>query len=100
VLISVGGSLLTGDPRALKRTVLIALATGIAIAVYTLVEKTAPAFLMTPPIRQDWMTNIGRIALMTPLIRTPGGSGARSVARAPARSPRGGGPVSLGPEAR
>jgi hypothetical protein len=49
----VGGLLLTGDPRALKRTVLIALATGIAIAVFTLVEKTALAFLMTPPILQD-----------------------------------------------
>jgi drug/metabolite transporter (DMT)-like permease len=24
---------------------------------------------MTPPILQDWMTNLGRVALMTPLIR-------------------------------
>jgi drug/metabolite transporter (DMT)-like permease len=75
LLISTGGLLLTGDPRALERkgiehAVLIALATGMTIAAYTVVDKTAVALLMTPPIVQDWMTNIGRVALMTPMLRT------------------------------
>ena len=75
VLISAGGLLLTGDPRALRRkgiehAVLTALATGITIAAYTVVDKAAVALIMTPPILQDWMTNIGRVALMTPLLRT------------------------------
>lgn len=74
LLISAGGLLLTGDPRALRRkgiehAVLIALATGVTIAAYTVVDKTAVALLMTPPILQDWMTNIGRVALLTPLLR-------------------------------
>jgi drug/metabolite transporter (DMT)-like permease len=74
LLISAGGLLLTGDPRALRRkgiehAVLIALATGITIAAYTVVDKTAVALLLTPPILQDWMTNIGRVALLTPLLR-------------------------------
>lgn len=75
VLISAGGLLLTGDPRALRRkgiehAVLTALATGVTIAAYTVVDKTAVALIMTPPILQDWMTNIGRVALMTPMLRT------------------------------
>ena len=75
LLISAGGLILTGDPRALKRkgiqhAVLVALATGITIAAYTVVDKTAVALLMTPPILQDWMTNIGRVALMAPMLRT------------------------------
>jgi drug/metabolite transporter (DMT)-like permease len=79
LLISTGGLLLTGDPRALRRkgiehAVLIALATGVAIAAYTVVDKTAVALLLTPPILQDWMTNVGRVALMTPLLRTRGAS--------------------------
>ena len=74
VLISAGGLILTGDPRALRKkgiehAVLIALATGITIAAYTIVDKTAVALLMTPPLLQDWMTNIGRVALMTPMLR-------------------------------
>jgi drug/metabolite transporter (DMT)-like permease len=74
LLISAGGLLLTGDPRALRRkgierAVRIALATGITIAAYTLVDKTAVALAMTPPILQDWLTNVGRVALMTPLLR-------------------------------
>lgn len=77
LLISAGGLLLTGDPRALRskgieHAVLIALATGVTIAAYTLVDKTAVAILLTPPILQDWMTNVGRVALMTPLLRTRG----------------------------
>jgi drug/metabolite transporter (DMT)-like permease len=79
LMISTGGLLLTGDPRALRRkgiehAVLIALATGIAIAAYTVVDKIAVALLLTPPILQDWMTNVGRVALMMPLLRTRGGS--------------------------
>ena len=78
LLISTGGLFLTGDPRALRRkgmehAVMIALATGVSIAAYTVVDKTAVAILMTPPILQDWMTNVGRVALMTPLLRTRSG---------------------------
>lgn len=77
LLISAGGLLLTGDPRALRRkgmehAVLIALATGVTIAAYTLVDKAAVAILLTPPLLQDWMTNVGRLALMTPLVRSRG----------------------------
>jgi drug/metabolite transporter (DMT)-like permease len=79
LMISAGGLVLTGDPRALRRkgierAVLIALATGLTIAAYTLVDKTAVALLMTPPILQDWFTNIGRVALMTPMLRSRGES--------------------------
>jgi uncharacterized membrane protein len=79
LMISAGGLVLTGDPRALRRkgierAVLIALATGVTIAAYTLVDKTAVALLMTPPILQDWFTNIGRVALMTPMLRSRGES--------------------------
>jgi uncharacterized membrane protein len=38
------------------------------------VDKTAVALLMTPPILQDWFTNIGRVALMTPMLRSRGES--------------------------
>jgi drug/metabolite transporter (DMT)-like permease len=74
VLISAGGLVLTGDPRALRRrgiehAVLLALATGVTIAAYTVVDKTAVALLMTPPILHDWLTNVGRVTLMTPLVR-------------------------------
>lgn len=77
LLISAGGLLLTGDPRVLRRkgiehAVLTALATGVAIAAYTVVDKTAVALLLTPPILQDWLTNVGRVALMTPLVRSRG----------------------------
>jgi drug/metabolite transporter (DMT)-like permease len=78
-LISAGGLLLTGDPRALRskgieRAVLTALCTGVAIAAYTLVDKTAVALLLTPPILQDWLTNLGRVLLMVPLLRGRGES--------------------------
>jgi drug/metabolite transporter (DMT)-like permease len=78
-LISAGGLLLTGDPRALRskgieRAVLTALCTGVAIAAYTLVDKTAVALLLTPPILQDWLTNLGRVLLMVPLLRGRGAS--------------------------
>jgi drug/metabolite transporter (DMT)-like permease len=74
LLISAGGLVLTGDPRALRRrgieqAVLLALATGVTIAAYTVVDKTAVALLMTPPVLHDWLTNVGRVALMTPLVR-------------------------------
>jgi drug/metabolite transporter (DMT)-like permease len=74
LLISAGGLVLTGDPRALRRrgieqAVLLALATGVTIAAYTVVDKTAVAVLMTPPILHDWLTNVGRVALTTPLVR-------------------------------
>lgn len=74
LLISAGGLLLTGDPRALRRAgieraVVVALATGVTIAAYTMVDKAAVAVLLTPPILQDWATNVGRVALMAPQLR-------------------------------
>lgn len=79
LLISAGGLILTGDPRSLRRrgiehAVLTAFATGIAIAAYTVVDKTAVALLLTPPLLQDWLTNVGRVALMAPLLRGRGAS--------------------------
>lgn len=70
--ISAGGLVLTGDPRALRRkgiehAVLLALATGLTIAAYSVVDKVAVALLLTPPIVQDWATNVVRVGLMTPL---------------------------------
>ncbi len=78
-LISGGGLLLTGDPRALRskgieQAVVMALSTGVTIAAYTLVDKAAVAILLTPPILQDWMTNAGRVVLMAPLLRGRGAS--------------------------
>lgn len=78
-LISGGGLILTGDPRALRskgieRAVVMALGTGVTIAAYTLVDKAAVALLLTPPILQDWLTNAGRVVLMAPLLRGRGAS--------------------------
>lgn len=72
LLIATGALLLTGDPRKLKQSgnlaaVGFALMTGCVIASYTVVDKMAVAAFMVPPLLQDWGTNLGRVALMTPL---------------------------------
>jgi drug/metabolite transporter (DMT)-like permease len=72
LLIGTGAFLLTGDPRKLRASgnfhaVGFALLTGCTIAAYTLVDKIAVSAWLIPPLVQDWATNLGRVALMTPL---------------------------------
>ena len=72
LLIGAGAFLLTGDPRKLRSSgnfnaVGFALLTGCTIAAYTLVDKVAVSAWLIPPLIQDWATNLGRVALMTPL---------------------------------
>jgi drug/metabolite transporter (DMT)-like permease len=72
VLIGAGAFLLTGDPRKLRESrnyhaIGFALLTGCTIAAYTLVDKIAVAAFLIPPLIQDWVANLGRVILMTPL---------------------------------
>jgi drug/metabolite transporter (DMT)-like permease len=72
VLVAGGAVVLTGDFRSLKDSkslaaVFFALATGCMIASYTIVDKLAVAAFLVPPLLQDWATNLGRVAIMTPL---------------------------------
>jgi drug/metabolite transporter (DMT)-like permease len=67
-----GAVVLTGNFRSLKESgslaaVVFALLTGCMIASYTVVDKLAVAAFFVPPLVQDWATNLGRVAIMTPL---------------------------------
>jgi drug/metabolite transporter (DMT)-like permease len=69
--IVVGAVVLTGDPRSLRArgaavAVGYALATGVAIALYTLWDKTAVSLLLIPPIVYDWMTISGQALVIAP----------------------------------
>jgi drug/metabolite transporter (DMT)-like permease len=73
-LIGIGVVLLTGDPRALRRSgagrsVAYALATGVIIAAYTLWDKQAVAAAGAgmPPLIYFWGFTVGRVLLLTPL---------------------------------
>ena len=73
LLIGCGAVLLTGNLRQLKGrgslpAVGFALLTGCMIASYTLVDKIAVAAYLVPPILQDWVANLGRVVLMTPMV--------------------------------
>lgn len=77
LLIGCGAITLTGDPRKLRqsgnaRAVGFALLTGCTIASYTLVDKVAVAAWLIPPLVQDWVSNLGRVAIMTPMMRGRG----------------------------
>jgi uncharacterized membrane protein len=72
LLIAGGAVVLTGNFRSLKESgslapVVFALLTGCMIASYTVVDKLAVAAFFVPPLVQDWATNLGRVAIMTPL---------------------------------
>lgn len=74
LLIGGGAITLTGDPRKLQQTgnaraVGFALLTGCTIASYTLVDKIAVAAWLIPPLVQDWVSNLGRVVIMTPMVR-------------------------------
>jgi drug/metabolite transporter (DMT)-like permease len=67
-----GAILLTGNLRKLRErgslpAVGFALLTGGMIASYTVVDKIAVAAYLVPPLLQDWASNLGRVALMTPM---------------------------------
>jgi drug/metabolite transporter (DMT)-like permease len=71
-MIAGGAVVLTGNFRSLKESgslaaVVFALLTGCMIASYTVVDKLAVAAFFVPPLVQDWATNLGRVAIMTPL---------------------------------
>ena len=73
LLIGGGAIALTGDPRRLRASGNLhaagyALLTGCMIASYTLVDKIAVAAWLIPPLVQDWAANLGRVALMTPMV--------------------------------
>jgi drug/metabolite transporter (DMT)-like permease len=72
LMIAGGAVVLTGNFRSLKKSgslaaVMFALLTGCMIASYTVVDKLAVAVFFVPPLVQDWATNLGRVAIMTPL---------------------------------
>jgi len=72
LLVCGGAVLLTGNLARLRErgslpAVGFALLTGAMIAAYTVVDKIAVAAYLIPPLLQDWATNLGRLALMTPL---------------------------------
>ena len=67
-----GAILLTGNLRKLRErgslpAVGFALLTGGMIASYTVVDKIAVAAYLVPPLLQDWASNLGRVAIMTPM---------------------------------
>ena len=73
LLIGCGAVLLTGNLRQLRGrgslpAVGFALLTGCMIASYTLIDKIAVAAYLVPPILQDWVANLGRVVLMTPMV--------------------------------
>jgi drug/metabolite transporter (DMT)-like permease len=71
LLVGSGAVVLTGNFRSLRESqslpaVAFALLTGCMIASYTVVDKLAVAAFLVPPIVQDWATNLGRVAILTP----------------------------------
>ncbi len=73
VLIGVGIYLLTSTPGSLRqagarRAVGFALLTGAIIAAYTLWDKRAVSTLGIPPLLLDWGGNVGRVAILTPVV--------------------------------
>ena len=72
-LFIVGGALvLSGDPRTLRArgagvAVGYALLTGVAIALYTLWDKTAVAFILIPPLIYDWLVIAGQMVTVAPV---------------------------------
>ena len=72
LLIACAVLMLVGDPRKLResgnlRGVAFALLTGCLIASYTLCDKQSVAVLLIPPIIFDWVANILRWCLLTPI---------------------------------
>jgi drug/metabolite transporter (DMT)-like permease len=73
VLIAAGAVMLTGNIARLRQAgslpaVGFALLTGCMIASYSVVDKLAVSAFLVPPLLQDWATNLGRVALMTPMV--------------------------------
>jgi drug/metabolite transporter (DMT)-like permease len=71
LLVGSGAVVLTGNFRSLRESqslpaVAFALLTGCTIASYTVVDKLAVAAFLVPPLVQDWATNLGRVAILTP----------------------------------
>jgi drug/metabolite transporter (DMT)-like permease len=72
-LIGAGAVLLTGNVRRLRDAgslpaVGYALLTACMIASYSVVDKLAVSAFLVPPLLQDWASNLGRVAIMTPMV--------------------------------
>ncbi len=72
ILIAVGVFVLAGDPRKLRangdhRGVAYGIATGIAIAAYTIWDKQAVSVILIPPLVLDWASGLGRMILLAPI---------------------------------
>ena len=73
-LIAGGAFLLTGGPKALKRSgtsqaALYGLLTGVIIASYTLWDKFAVSGLGMPPMLQFYGLTVGQLAILAPFLR-------------------------------
>lgn len=74
LIVVFGAFLLAMAPAAARaastlRAIALALATGVLIAAYTVLDKQAVSALMIPPLVLDTGTNAGRVLLLAPLVR-------------------------------
>lgn len=71
LLIILGIVSITGNPASIinsnkDSSLVYAFLCGLAIASYTIFDKIAVSKLMLPPILLDWLSNLGRVLLLTP----------------------------------
>lgn len=71
LLIIVGIISITGNPALIlssskDKSLIYAFLCGITIASYTIFDKIAVSAIMLPPIILDWLSNLGRVILLTP----------------------------------
>ncbi len=72
ILIALGVFALTGDPRKLRRVgldpgALYGIATGVAIAVYTIWDKQAVSVMLITPLTLLWVSCLGRTIVLAPM---------------------------------
>lgn len=70
-LIIFGIITITGNPALIlnsskDKSLIYAFLCGISIASYTIFDKIAVSTLMLPPVLLDWLSNLGRVMLLTP----------------------------------
>lgn len=70
-LIIFGIITITGNPALIlnsskDKSLIYALLCGISIASYTIFDKIAVSTLKLPPVLLDWLSNLGRVMLLTP----------------------------------
>lgn len=72
ILIISGIISIAGDPRTIlssikkDKSLMYAFLCGLSIASYTIFDKIAVSVIMLPPILLDWLSNLGRVVLLTP----------------------------------